>query len=251
MKLVKRKNEIFADSREIATNFQKRHANVLRNISTLIEKERVKIKPDYYIFLKKATIYQGRKTPYYLLNIHAFEILALNFTGNRAFDFKIKYIELFNKMKEDLLNRANNQLNPQWMESRFEGKNIRVALASMIKRLEIFSLDNGHSINPNYFSLLTNALYKIIGIDTPKGIRNYRNTLSSFDLDMVSLGEKIMIESIKEHMEQKLHSKEIIRLVKEDVNKLNSMSISELRELKNKKVKKQISLKKQTTMILF
>lgn len=43
-----------------------------------------------------------KKTPVYLMNRDGFTLLAMGFTGKKAMQFKIAYIEAFNKMEEEI-----------------------------------------------------------------------------------------------------------------------------------------------------
>lgn len=89
--------EITANSRDVAERFNKQHKDVLETIRNLIaENSAVKnmaIESEYITD-------RGRKYPEYLLNRDGFSLLVMGFTGKEALEWKLKYIEAFNKMEK-------------------------------------------------------------------------------------------------------------------------------------------------------
>lgn len=53
-------------------------------------------------FHKESYSYNGRCLPMYLMNRDGFLLLAMGFTGKKALQWKLKYIEAFNEMEETL-----------------------------------------------------------------------------------------------------------------------------------------------------
>ena len=94
-------------SRNVAIVFGKRHDKVLdaiRNIATTA--------PNNFTALNfKESSYnnsQGKRQPMYELTRDGFTLLAMGFTGKRALEFKLAYINAFNEMEHKLAN--SNQL---------------------------------------------------------------------------------------------------------------------------------------------
>ncbi|WP_286103014.1 Rha family transcriptional regulator [Pediococcus pentosaceus] len=83
-------------SLQVAEVFGKNHRDVLRTIDDLKDVRNFTqmfsdgIEPDSY----------GRDRRIYYMNRDGFTLLAMGFTGKKALDFKIKYIEAFNNMEE-------------------------------------------------------------------------------------------------------------------------------------------------------
>jgi Rha family phage regulatory protein len=86
-------------SLDVATNFGKRHTEVLRKIKDLEcstgFSERNFASAEY----KDA---QGKPRPMYLITRDGFSILVMGFTGKEAMTWKEKYIKAFNKMEVEL-----------------------------------------------------------------------------------------------------------------------------------------------------
>jgi Rha family phage regulatory protein len=95
-------------SRKVAEIFEKQHRNVLRDIREL------EIPEEYRELNFEQTVYEqpnpsGGKPiqqPEYLITRDGFTILAMGFTGKKAMQFKIAYIEAFNAMEEAIKNSA-------------------------------------------------------------------------------------------------------------------------------------------------
>lgn len=96
--------QMVVSSREVAENFGKRHTDVLRKINQL----ETDIQPTQncvrYFIVSEYEDAKGETRKEYLLTRDAFSLLVMGFTGKRALEWKLKYIEAFNKMEEALKN---------------------------------------------------------------------------------------------------------------------------------------------------
>ena len=91
-------NQVVVNSRDVARNFEKAHQHILCDILRL---------QDVSIFgqmFHKTSIPDsyGRQQPAYLMNQDGFSLLVMGFTGKKALQWKIRYIQEFNKMKKQL-----------------------------------------------------------------------------------------------------------------------------------------------------
>ena len=97
-------NQIVTDSRTVAESFEKRHDHVLRGIENL----KVSL-PNFgeMFFQTEMPDSSGRGRMYktYLMNRDGFTLLAMGFTGSRAMQWKVRYIEAFNEMERELKER--------------------------------------------------------------------------------------------------------------------------------------------------
>lgn len=91
-------NQIVVSSKDIAEHFGKQHKDVLENIHNILAAENSATK--FY----QETTHQNRGKGYkaYLMNRDGFSLLAMGFTGKKALQWKLKYIEAFNEMEETL-----------------------------------------------------------------------------------------------------------------------------------------------------
>ena len=112
-------DRIMTTSLAISNVFEKNHRDVLRSIKDLEI-------PEDYRERNFAPTFRNvpgpngsvRKEPIVLITRDGFTVLVMGFTGKRAMEFKIKYIEAFNRMEEDL----RNQKEKSWCGSEIEIK---------------------------------------------------------------------------------------------------------------------------------
>lgn len=91
--------QIVVSSRNIAEHFEKRHADVLAGIEN-IKTENSAVTP---MFCETTyTAGTGKAYKEYLMNRDGFSLLVMGFTGKKALEWKIKYIQAFNAMEEEL-----------------------------------------------------------------------------------------------------------------------------------------------------
>lgn len=94
-------------SRVVAQDFGKRHCDVLRDVENLIEGvEGTQNCVD--LFIESQYQHPQNKQWYkeYLLTRDGFSLLVMGFTGKEALQWKLKYIEAFNKMEEMVKQRG-------------------------------------------------------------------------------------------------------------------------------------------------
>jgi Rha family phage regulatory protein len=88
--------KVITSTVQIADHFGKRHSNVIRRLTALIEIGLLKIEPSYYINL------QAKKQKYYELNRDQFLLMVMGFTGKKSEQFKANFIKLFNQQEAEL-----------------------------------------------------------------------------------------------------------------------------------------------------
>lgn len=114
-------NQVLTDSRIVAAYFGKDHKNVLRDIRDLIEQinrlknepvanalkfEEVANAPNFgLVKMFEESSYvdkKGETRPMYLMNRDGFMLLVMGFTGKKALQFKLAFIQEFNRMEKIL-----------------------------------------------------------------------------------------------------------------------------------------------------
>lgn len=100
--------QILASSREVAEKFGKRNSEVNRTITNLMV-QNCTVKN---MFIESSYISsRGREEIEYLMDRDGFSLLAMGFTGKKALEWKLKYINAFNLMEEKL--KSGNQLTEE------------------------------------------------------------------------------------------------------------------------------------------
>lgn len=109
--ILNQKGQLVVTSREVASNFNKRHDNVLSKVKTIInnwdENTDLKNKVSKYFIESNYEDDSGRQCLEYLLTRDGFSFLVMGFTGSKADSWKVKYIEAFNKMERAILNNQS------------------------------------------------------------------------------------------------------------------------------------------------
>ena len=109
--VIMKSKQALTTSLKVAETFEKKHQHVLRDIDSLKKDvsnfghmfEETSIKDSY-----------GREQRAYFMNRDGFTLLAMGYTGKKALQFKLKYIEAFNKMEKTII----EQELPQTPEER-------------------------------------------------------------------------------------------------------------------------------------
>lgn len=91
-------NQVVTDSRSVAEHFEKQHKHVLETITKLVSEDRPKIGPMFHETTMPDSY--GRQQKAYLMNRDGFSLLVMGFTGAKALEWKLKYIDAFNKMEK-------------------------------------------------------------------------------------------------------------------------------------------------------
>ena len=97
--------KLLVSSREIATNFEKQHKHVIEKI----ENTRAENSAIQEMFIESTYIASNGKTnKEFLITRDGFSLLVMGFTGSKAMNWKLRYIEAFNKMEQQLKNPFSN-----------------------------------------------------------------------------------------------------------------------------------------------
>lgn len=94
--------EPVASSRQIAESFGKEHKDVLEAIRTKTAENSALLE---MFHLTEYTTSQNKKLPMYLMNRDGFSFLVMGFTGKKADEWKLRYIQAFNAMEKQLAQR--------------------------------------------------------------------------------------------------------------------------------------------------
>lgn len=135
-------------SRKVAEVFEKQHKDVLRAIRDL------EIPESYRERNFTLTVYEqpnpsGGKPiehPEYLITRDGFTLLAMGFTGKRAMEFKLAYIDAFNEM-EKTLNAFNGICNSEATVLPRRPANIAATTAELIEKINL-QLIAGMEVEP-------------------------------------------------------------------------------------------------------
>ena len=102
-------DQVITTSLLVAETFEKEHRNVLKSIRKLMTAKNVAVAKmfDEQMYVND----QGKEQPMFYMNRDGFTLLAMGFTGDKAIDFKVEYINAFNKMEAELKSQQTKQLS--------------------------------------------------------------------------------------------------------------------------------------------
>lgn len=98
--VIMQNQQAVTSSLQVAEVFKKDHFKVTRDIEKLIKRDTAKIGG---MFEKSSyTDGSGRNRKMYFMNRDGFTLLAMGYTGAKAMEFKLKYINAFNQMEKEI-----------------------------------------------------------------------------------------------------------------------------------------------------
>ena len=112
MNLITQDGKVLVSSRIVAEDFKKAHDKVCRDIDNL-KTQSPKLEVEKYFIESSYKSDRGRTYKEYLMNRDGFSLLVMGFTGKEALQWKLKYIEAFNKMEEELIECRAPQLSSE------------------------------------------------------------------------------------------------------------------------------------------
>ena len=98
--IFKKHNDAWVSSRNIAKLFGKEHFHVIRDIEEKVIPFVSEEFTQSNIGVSKYKDKSGKSNPQYLLNRKSFTLVVMGYTGKKAMDFKVSYIEAFEAMYE-------------------------------------------------------------------------------------------------------------------------------------------------------
>lgn len=208
--------QVVVSSRQIADDFEKRHDHILRDIELL----KVNLTPQNWGMLFIESEYRNENNRIfkeYLLTRDGFSLLVMGFTGQKALEWKLKYIEAFNKMEKMLIEKAPSyqiadpiERAKAWIQEQEEKKTLEGHIEELkpkalfadsvtasktsilVGDLAKLIKQNGHEIGQNrLFDILRKNGFLI----RQKGTSYNMPTQKSMDLELFEIKETVVTHS--------------------------------------------------------
>ena len=214
--LVYLKNEqALADSMIVAELFGKRHDRVLRAIDNLVESLPKNGERKMFIQSRRKAD-DGRFHRMYLMNRDGFSLLVMGFTGKKALEWKLKYIDAFNQMEKVVMERQTNV----WIETRQQGKLIRKGETDVLQKLVEYAREQGSGHADMLYMTYTKLANKMAGITT-------RDSATNSQLNELSTMERIIAKVVIDEMAQGIHYKQIYKDCKKRMETVKEWTVME------------------------
>lgn len=194
-----KKEQVLTTSLKVAEVFEKRHDHVLESIRDLIGQiEGIPKIGETPLFQESTYINEQNKQEYpmYLMNRDGFSLLVMGFTGKKALQWKLAYIQAFNQMESKLIQLLAERKSAEWLEARRYSKTIQKKLTDTIQQVLIpLARQQGSTAAEKVFYMIYNKmLNKCAGINP-----NSRDELPAGQLYELSKMADMAAISIKGH----------------------------------------------------
>lgn len=199
------------DSLQVAEKFEKEHRNVLQSIDNLLIAENSAVKEMFKESTYKAN--NGQMYRKFYMNRDGFSVLTMGFTGQKALEWKLQYIDAFNRMESIIREKAT----PEWQESRRTGITARKTETDAIKRLCEYATVQGSTHSKQLYTNYTKLANKAAGITD-------RTTATSLQISILTAAEVIITQTISLGIEQNKPYKEIYQDCKAKLNVFQGVS---------------------------
>lgn len=193
--VILKNDEAVCSSLDVAERFGKRHNNVLRVIGGLLKNEQT-----HKMFKKSRYVEEnnGQSYPMYLMNRDGFSLLVMGFTGQKALEWKIKYINAFNAI-EKLLRERSTEV---WIETRQQGKLTRKSETDVIQKLVEYAKEQGSEHSDKLYMTYSKLANRMAGVTN-------RDEATVSQLNNLSLVENIILNCIQNGIVLEKHYKQI------------------------------------------
>lgn len=201
--IFEKKEQAVVSSRTIAEQFEKEHKNVLQSIQNLIaENSAVKL-----MFYRNYYESRGKSFPEYLINRDGFSLLAMGFTGPKALEWKLKYIQAFNLMETRIKERQSSE----WLMTRKQGKLVRRCETDTIANLIDYAKSQGSRNADKMYLTYSKLVNSLVGISAGQ-----RDVVPFKIISTIGFIEDMILHTIDEEMRRGTHYKQIYQVCKQN-----------------------------------
>ena len=190
-------------SRVVAENFKKQHQHITQSIENLISENslvRRMFTKSYY------STERGREYKEYLMNRDGFSLLVMGFTGREALDWKLKYIDTFNRMEALIRERQSSE----WLMTRKQGKLVRRAETDVLAQLAIYAeVQGSKNMRSQVYNIYSKLVNNLVGIEGGQ-----RDTVPFKTVSVIGFLEDMIIHTALEEMRRGTYYKEIYKKCK-------------------------------------
>jgi Rha family phage regulatory protein len=213
LNLFENKGQVWVSSRVLADNFEKRHTHVLRAIDDkLLSPKLGSVK---WFIEQKYIDKSGKENREFLLNKKGFSLIAMGFTGEKALEFQMAYIQQF----EDMESLIKERLSSEWLKTRKDGKMIRRETTDMIQKFIPYAIEQGSSNAERSYIHYSNLANKTVGIKP-----NSRDKATTLQLLQISMIEDMFTKTIQEQMKKNVFYRNIYKLCKSKANQFAELT---------------------------
>jgi len=223
--------DVYCNSSEIAKEFDKSHPSVLKKIRLEIERfhESNLTSEIKEHFIDSSYINsRGKEYKRFDLTYLGFQMIALQYSGKKAFDNRYRFINAFKKLLAEVA--KNKQLAREYtkdlvhIELREEGKKARNKLTDTIRDYLLpqrisENKESSQFVSRYATSYTTHIVYKKLKMLPLKGLKVNRDAFSVIEKVRVMDMEDNIADLIKKYADEGKHYKEIYTIIKTELLK--------------------------------
>lgn len=159
---------------------------------------------------------RNREYRAYEMTRDGFSLLAMGFTGQKALEWKLKFISTFNAMEKALCREVDKL---EWKQARLQGKEMRKSVSDTIAEFVEYAKKQGSKNAEKYYSSITRMEYVALELisKSEKVPSKFRDSLDLMQICSLAMAEQLAKKAIQSGMEQEMHYKEIYSLAKQRV----------------------------------
>lgn len=214
-------DEAVCDSLQVAEKFHKRHDKLVSEIERMypgLIGRGCAQNGGHPMFIKTTYIHQqnNQRYPKYIMNRDGFSLLVMGFTGKKALEWKLQYINAFNQMESFI----KEKMTQTWLETRQAGKRTRKAETDTIKKLVEYAKSQGSTHADMLYITYSKLANKMAGIQK-------RDEATVMQLNNLSLIENIILHVIDTGILMCKHYKEIYKDCKNRLETVKNLAYLE------------------------
>ena len=139
-----------------------------------------------------------------------FSLLVMGFTGQKALQWKLKYIEAFNKMEAFIKEKQSSE----WLQTRKNGKLVRRNETDSLDELLKYAINQGSKTYEKNPDLIYTQYSKLVNskVGIKKGQREYATRKV---LDTIAFIEDMILNTVREEMKNGTEYHDIYAICKE------------------------------------
>lgn len=182
--IFEKSEEGWTTSRDLARVFGKRHDNVMAQVERVI-RDTDKDWTDLNFKVSHYKDQSGKRNKQYDMTRKGFSLVAMGFTGKKAMEFKVRYIESFEKMGELIFSRIH---------TRQGYKEMSAAVAKHLGGGKYVYAEEANRVNRAVLGMKSSEFHKVHGLkrgETP------RDAVAKDKLDQLDAAQRLNADLIQ------------------------------------------------------
>lgn len=202
----------------IARKFGKRHDTVLRAIRNLECPEEFSLRN---FAARDYVDERGKSQPMFEITRDGFAMLAMGFTGKKATDWKIKFLNAFNWQASEINRLRALHHQPDWQAARIDGKATRRDETDVIKTFVDYAKSQGSKSSDKYYMAITRDSNRALFFVESAVGKGFRDRLTSAQLAAVAMAERIVERALLEAMNARMYYRDAFRMASDRVRQFS------------------------------